>query len=353
MKNRNALILLIGILFCSAMTKAQLVIRDASIVSSNDTSIALNTDLRNASMGTHLDQCEIVLTGNSQELSTENPLRIRALHVKGGGDKRMNGEWEITAAMIFQNGFIVPGGKLVFSGDSQPNAHEKSYVRGKFFTKGSGSRVFPIGNDSGFFPAIIPDVSELNSCIGMEVIDDWPQRSFPGRYDVLPDRFWRITLDGNANFPNSNVGLSTNNAFPALANVVVVGSPINSKDASNFGQRSIDDGFLYSDLPVLAEEAIYTLGIPVESEIRIHNVITPNNDQENNSLFIENIDKYPTNSVILMDRWGLVIKKWTNFLNDNTAFDFTTLSAGNYVCVVEVSHAAGRKQISQMVTVLK
>jgi hypothetical protein len=91
--------------------------------------------------------------------------------------------------------------------------------------------------------------------------------------------------------------------------------------------------------------------------------ITPNTvDAQNNVLFIENIDFFPENSVKLIDRWGIPVKTWVNFSNYSNPeipgqddFDFTSLSVGNYVCIVEFKDATtGKKRDqAQMITVLK
>ncbi|HMG90617.1 MAG TPA: Ig-like domain-containing protein, partial [Chryseolinea sp.] len=94
----------------------------------------------------------------------------------------------------------------------------------------------------------------------------------------------------------------------------------------------------------------------------IHAFITPNTaDDQNNVLYIENIELYPENRVQLINRWGVTVKSWINFSNYDTDdskqadFDFTGLSVGNYICVVEYANSTGgdKKSQSQMISVLK
>jgi len=70
---------------------------------------------------------------------------------------------------------------------------------------------------------------------------------------------------------------------------------------------------------------------------------------------------YPENRVELINRWGVTVKSWINFSNYATGdskqadFDFTGLSVGNYICIVEYANSTGsdKKSQSQMISVLK
>jgi hypothetical protein len=99
-----------------------------------------------------------------------------------------------------------------------------------------------------------------------------------------------------------------------------------------------------------------------EVPIVIRPIITPTgDDQANNVLYIENIEFFPSNTVRLLDRWGVPVKVWNNFANylNTTAvqadFDFSSLNVGSYVCIVEYTDTASSstKGESRMVTVLK
>lgn len=73
------------------------------------------------------------------------------------------------------------------------------------------------------------------------------------------------------------------------------------------------------------------------SDLSIKNVVTANGDTKNAYLYIENINKFPGNEVILLDRWGVEVFHTRDYNND---WDLTKngdyLPAGNYVCVVRL-----------------
>lgn len=82
----------------------------------------------------------------------------------------------------------------------------------------------------------------------------------------------------------------------------------------------------------------------------IKNVVTANGDGMNDQLIIENIEQFPDNEVILIDRWGAEVFRTKNYDN---SWEFKRgenyLPAGNYVCVLK----SGGKTYSRTITVLK
>jgi gliding motility-associated-like protein len=84
----------------------------------------------------------------------------------------------------------------------------------------------------------------------------------------------------------------------------------------------------------------------------IKNVITANGDEQNGFLYIENIEKYPSNQVVLLDRWGVEVFKKDNYLNDWDARKHGEfLPAGQYVCVVKLNETG--KVLTRTVSVIK
>lgn len=85
-------------------------------------------------------------------------------------------------------------------------------------------------------------------------------------------------------------------------------------------------------------------------DLSVKNVVTANGDGANDLLYITDINKFPDNEVILVDRWGSEVFRKKNYMND---WDFKKggdyLPAGNYVCVVRYNG----KVYSRAITVLK
>jgi gliding motility-associated-like protein len=92
--------------------------------------------------------------------------------------------------------------------------------------------------------------------------------------------------------------------------------------------------------------------LPDLDESSIKNVITANGDSQNGFLYIENIENFPSNEVVLLDRWGVEVFKKENYVNDWDARkngDF--LPPGQYVCVVKLNETG--KVFSRTVSIIK
>jgi gliding motility-associated-like protein len=100
------------------------------------------------------------------------------------------------------------------------------------------------------------------------------------------------------------------------------------------------------------EATVVVLPIPELTETNIKNVITANGDHRNGVLFIENLEKYPLNQVILLDRWGVEVFKEENYTNDwDARRNGEFLPAGQYVCIVKLNETG--KIYSRTVSIIK
>ena len=63
--------------------------------------------------------------------------------------------------------------------------------------------------------------------------------------------------------------------------------------------------------------ATVTVTINVDMSLTIYNVITPNNDGQNDKLFIKNVRSFPGNTLEIYNRWGRQVFATTNYDNDS------------------------------------
>jgi gliding motility-associated-like protein len=100
------------------------------------------------------------------------------------------------------------------------------------------------------------------------------------------------------------------------------------------------------------EVSVTVLPIPELSETNIKNVITANGDSRNGLLYIENLEKYPLNQVVLLDRWGVEVFKKENYENDwDARRNGEFLPAGQYVCILKLNETG--KIYSRTVSIIK
>ncbi|HVI46713.1 MAG TPA: Calx-beta domain-containing protein [Chitinophaga sp.] len=68
----------------------------------------------------------------------------------------------------------------------------------------------------------------------------------------------------------------------------------------------------------------------IDGKIRVHPAISPNNDGiGNDAMYIENIEKYPKNEVVIFNRWGGTVFKLSNYDNKSNNFRGKSNTGGN------------------------
>lgn len=353
----------------SGISSAQVVISSATVISTaNNPEIAIVTS-SNINNGSAFDfsstQAHLSLTGSNQNLAGN--LSLLRLRVDGGGTKSINGTLTVSDQLTFLSGFLKPVGvgKIIYSGSEQnlTGYGDASFVEGFFFTNGTGFKTFPVGAQGlGYTPASLENAPGEE--IGIQVVSS-PAGLTPALSEVEistidNSHYWEISSDNPA--LRSAINLSLNGAmdFGTDLSPVIVEAEAVGSEAFNLGSLSASETSITSLSPVTRK--ILAIGASSEIDIKIHDLISPfTQDNLNDGLYIENIGKFPTNTVTLLDRWGVPVKEWKNYTNYNDPvnpnpdpFSFTILSPGNYICVVEYSSPTqGRKKKSQMVTVLK
>ena len=80
----------------------------------------------------------------------------------------------------------------------------------------------------------------------------------------------------------------------------------------------------------------------------IHNVITPNGDGFNDTWIIEGIEEFPENDVVIINRWGDVIKSFNGYDNKNEVWDGTNknddhVPDGTYFFILKIKDVGNYK----------
>jgi hypothetical protein len=305
------------------------------------------------------------LLGTNQTVSGN--IVISRLGIGGGGSKMINGHMTIASEINFVAGYLQPSvtGKILFTGPESglSGASAESFVDGRFYCTGTGLIRFPIGRQAvGFAPVTLE--SGPGGEVGIEVFNESAGLiAAPSEVeivDIVNTPHWVIS--GDLASLNTRIKL-TPPTFPLLpqdAAAIVVEADAPDGEAFNAGGTVETESSITSGRNIT--RPIITIGASTEVDITVHDLISPFKvDGHNDFLAIDNIDKFPTNKVTLLDRYGVLIKEWEDFSNfddpskpNTDIFNFTRLSPGNYICIVEYGNAsqATRKK-SQMITVLK
>jgi len=332
---------------------AQMKINANSLVAAQGM-VSTNTSIINESLNADFSNAEVFLNGGNLQASTTQPLIVSSLIINNGGIKDLSGLWEVTTALELANGIlrVNSGSKLVYSGTSSvTGGSNQSYVDGFIYLNNTATNrrfVYPVGVSGMYLPIAVEAATAGE--LGMRVVAGDAGFSLPAEVsDYLRGWYWEAT-----DAPNSIVSLSLNNASSFLgssAPMVLAG------DATGGSATALGGTPTGSDVTSVDPSAqpIMTIGKGVEFNLVIHDMITPYiQDAVNDKLFIENIELTESNRVKLMDRYGVVVREWTDYNNDIDE-DFSTLSPGNYVCLVEFVYPGSSSHASAkgVVTVLK
>jgi CHU_C Type IX secretion signal domain len=185
----------------------------------------------------------------------------------------------------------------------------------------------------------------------------------PTILEIYTNQYWEL-FDASSTFAGSTVSVSTllsatSDYINAGGTVLIGANAINSSGRESLGGALADDFFASSEA-ITAADRIFTLARIGNSEVEvvIHNVITPQLDNANDYLQIDNIHLFDEVKVRLLDRWGVLVREWTNYQNvSNTvpadpSHDLSKVNTGNYICILEYKDGGVRRQLSQMITLI-
>lgn len=325
-------------------------------------------NLENRSAQADLSAWNVRVAGANQSLLSTSPVTLRALDISGGGIKNLTGTWTVNR-LTLTSGVLTPqsGSRLLYSGLEPVTGNDNSYVNGTFYITRTteGQHFFPIGTADAYLPAELAQVP-ANQTLGMTVLGTnaalLKNPADPDIDDFFITRYWKLDV-GQGAAPASVISLSSRDAidFFGARSGAIVEATAESQTATNlFSQGSSLTDFISSKEPISPTSRVFTFArlnslIPPQ----IHNAITPNNDGANDFLVINNIRFYEAdNKITLLDRWGVTVKEWVNFrgfdaITNPPDFDFSQLSNGNYICLMEYTINGERKNIRQMITVIK
>ncbi len=293
------------------------------------------------------------------------PLALNSLTLNTTGSYTLNqGAVNVSQNIDLQNGIFSVGAnsKLLYTGSNDlTSGSSASYVNGRLFMKGSGQRTFPIGNSLGYLPVTLSDVkvADAGTEIGFEAIVGDP--AIPSTLltadikEVFTANYWVMTNGNSGSYSGSLVQFSLNSAgtFFVDGDPIVLELDTDGKLTNLSGISAAPN--VASILETTPKGQKYALAKTNAVTINIHRVITPNGDGDNDYLYIDGIDFYASNTVKLVDRWGVVHFTKDNFKNytalNPADFDFSKLSNGNYICVVELG--SGVKVKPKMISVIK
>jgi hypothetical protein len=346
------------LLLLPAKLLGQLTIGNVQVATAENTVIQANVsgDLNNASDYTFSNaRLHLSMTGDIQSI-TGNWV-FSTLSFSNGSEKNIFGNVIVTDDVDFTSGKINIGqsGKFLYSGTEALQGTSNSYVTGLFFTSGQGTRSYPVGTSALYAPFNITEAVEAGKEIGVQAREGDPGISLPEDPDieqVLTNFHWEVT-SGSPVDATIAVSLAPFVIQQGLEAMVVQREGTVSENLRSANDNSAE--FVSSSERLTG--SIVGVATTTEINVVVNNLITPySSPGVNDKLHISKIKSIQLSNqkVSLLDRYGVPIKSWEGeAISEDIDYDFSKLSPGNYICVVEYTRAGKAERILQMVTLLK
>lgn len=363
------LVLVPGYVWCQSL------VNDGSTISIQGAQFTVGSDLTND--GTIINNGNLLISGawinngtydagtgqitfnsNLEQNINHNDQSFRRLTISGGGEKHflanitIENELDLSDGnLISENGariILQPGATIVGGGD-------QSHIVGSVEANGTGDWLFPIGNGTLYLPVAITNVSDnaAQATLTLHDLQTGEILNPAGDLSAVSDqRYWELVLGGGSLAGTQLILPLRNedalNVDPSM--VVAAQSDAATGPYSSLGQTdfsgSLSDGYVTSDLP--ASAVFLTAGTEsVDRPISVYNGISPNGDNFNDFLTIQNIEFYPDNKVIILNRWGDKVfemngynNKEKVFVGDNNVSGTGHLPSGTYYYRIEPGNGA-------------
>lgn len=353
---RSSLIIFFVSISIAVFSQGQLT-NGTTITSSSNSIITTNGSVINN--GTLNLGGELVLDGEGVVRSS-GEITIPTLNIVSG-DYIVSGSLSITESLSL-TGIVRPddGAQFILEPGTVIDV-SGGYVDGTLFHRGAGDRFFPVGVGDRYAPVNLFGIQgDDNTLVGIQAVNadvGLSSLTLPLSVNsVSSSWYWQIFGEGNFN--------GTQVALPVLAedvdlftmgNVQAVVLEVN---ADRSVAASLGRGGGSDNTQVVSREATIgpavVIGAENVVELVIRNLITPNGDNENDYLFIENLELVDgVKKVYFLDRWGSKTgDDIDDFVNDDPSLAafFERFESGNYICILELEDG---RMIKQAVTVLK
>lgn len=254
---------------------------------------------------------------------------------------QLSNEIESSGVVNFNNGIVKienTGSFMFLKGANQTNASHKSFVDGLVTKQGNDAFKFPIGGSGKYrfasisAPALVVD--QYNAQYFFENTNNlYPHKNKTGVIDQINENeFWIINQEIHS---KTSVILTLsweNNVTPAellvenakYLHIVRWDSNqnlwVDEGGIVDFSNKTVStpvevDGFGVFTLATIKSNLINP------GDVVIYDGVTPDGDGINDYLIIDNIQKFPKNSVRIFNRWGAEIYKTINYDSDNNVFN--------------------------------
>ncbi len=321
----------------------------------------------------------VVFSGDNQSIAGISSTRFPGLVLAGSGVKTITINTDVNVGLDLADKELKIQDKIltILSGRADAVKATSGFVStnngGKFqrVTNLTDSYLFPLGSDEGgtsrLSHLIVSPKDNTDNIYGVTFINRNPSDdgyvTTQKRFDVntVNDKYYYV-LD----HPSGNTAAD----FTLLYNAVNDGSfnqivswlkPLigwEKAGISNFqtitgNNNGLDASLTFSSLKSFTNIPVTFAGTLTNNDpFTFFNTFTPNGDGKNDRWEIKNIDLFPDNELIILNRWGAEVFNIKNY-NNSKAWDGSGLSSGTYYYLLKVNVNGEPKVYKGFIALLK
>ena len=281
-----------------------------------------------------------------------NGQTFNTVTLSGGTKKILLSDLVIGDEIHFDLGIVEAAGdaRLILDDGVQiSGASDSSHVHGVVYQRGSGYKLFPLGNGTTYLPVELTDVDDPASMVGVQSLEFANViLSRPSTLASISDkRYWYIDV-ASGTMPNSRIVLPLRgeDAFADPERVVVAESASLTDDFTSIGrvlnESAREPGRIKSEFNV-SKPFVALASTARELELIVYNAVSNSTGYDNRYVRIENIEMFPENKFSVFNRWGDKIFQVENYDNDQNVFrgraninGDSALVSGTYFYVLDI-----------------
>jgi gliding motility-associated-like protein len=306
----------------------------------------------------------IIFNGSSAvvpQIIHHNGQKFNKVMITGGGKKALLSDMVIARELWFEDGVVETSGssKVVLDeGVLISGASDRSHIHGPVYERGTGEKLFPIGDGLYYLPVTLTNVSDPQAFVGVHAFEFQNNLQKSDGLPAISDkRYWFIDVVAGS-LQRSQVVLPFRDeswtSNPAWIVVAEASSP--TEKFTSLGRSSMEGG--PDNARVTSQKNITMPFVALATEaddlpLIVHNAVSPNGDDRNEYMIIENIENFPQNKFSVFNRWGDKVFEIDNYDNGDHVFrgrsnNHGELASGTYFYVLDVP---GRQSLRGFISV--
>lgn len=275
-----------------------------------------------------------ILNGNTQQLIKHNNQSFTTLQIAGSGEKILQNNATVTGELILTNGLFTPSEESIFLVKEKAvinGGSAQSYINGRLFHEGTGTKFFPIGKNGSYKPVVLEQVTGVSPVIGFELFEPNLQ-SQPGEdlQEVSQLRYWQQTILSGS-LKSAFIGLSYDNTenIQSIDSIVVAETNLAEEPYRSLGKETVNgttaEGIVTSKLPITGK--LFAIGKPsleLAKLLYIPNAFSPLSMQEEDRMI-----KLYGRDISSQNLLFRIYNRWGNLIYENNSLEEMTSQGWN------------------------